>query len=452
MDSMIRILVLSLTLLFLALPARAQNFNFESFTLDNGLTVVVIPNHRMPIAAHMVWYKVGAIDEVGGKSGLAHFLEHLMFKGTDAVPSGEFSKRVAEIGGTENAFTSTDYTAYHQIFAKEHLPLMMQLESDRMQNLQLRESDFNSEKKVIIEERNSRIDNNPGGVLQEEMMAALFRNHPYGRPLIGWLHEIQALTHADIMEFYKAHYAPNNAIVVIAGDVTLAEVQELAQKYYGALKPFAMQRAAAPKEPAQRAMRSVTYRDPKVQQAYYLRYAAMPSYYNAADRKIVYSLQVLAEILGGNRSSRLYKQLVLKDKIAASTGSSYQSDKLGPAVFAVSAVPKDGKQSAIIEKKIEDVIQDLAVNPVSDAELARIKNALVSEVIYAQDSIFRMAYLVGETLSLGGNLSDIEDWDDHIEAVTAKDIQDAATLVADRTGVATGWLLPPEPAAQRSAP
>lgn len=433
--------LLFLFVLLTPFAATARNFNFESFTLDNGLQVVVIPNHRMPVVAHMVWYKVGAMDETPGKSGLAHFLEHLMFKGTDDVPAGQFSARIAELGGVENAFTTMDYTAYFQKLSKENLPLAMKLEADRMLNLSLKPADFDSEKLVILEEQRARIGNNPGAILQEEMLAALFRNHPYGRPLIGWVPEIKALQQQDAMNFYKAHYAPNNAIVAIGGDIDITEARKLAEEYYGKLKPAPIAASLIPQEPPQRAARSVIYRDARVTQSQYLRYVQAPSFFE--DAQTSYALQVLEEILGGGRSGRLYRKLVVEDKIASGAGASYDGDKKGPSIFGVYAVPLKNVARDKIQAAVASVLRDIAAKPPTEAELERSKNSLLGEVIYAQDSLYRMAYLAGETLTIGGKLSDIEEWPDKISAVTAEDVRRAAGLIAADMAV-EGWLLPEE--------
>ncbi len=431
--------------------AMAQDYKFESATLDNGLQIVVIPNRRMPILTHMVWYKVGAIDEINGKSGLAHFLEHLMFKGTPDVPAGEFSRRVAEIGGNENAMTTTDYTAYYQTIAKENLPLVMELESDRMQNLLLGEKDFVSEKSVILEERKSRVDNNPGSILGEEIQAAMYRNHPYGRPLIGWEHEIRDLTHADVMAFHEKFYAPNNAIVVISGDAALSEILPMAEKFYGAVAAKKLAERAIPSEPEQRAQRTVIYQSAKVKQNQFVRHIYVPSFYSTdqAGRKTVFALQVLSEIFGG-RAGILYKNLVLDKKIALGVSAYYDSDKIGPGAFGISATPANGVDSTVLGNAIDTAIADFIAKGVAANDLIRAKKSMVAQAIYARDNNFRMAYVVGETLAQGGTLQDIENWENDINAVSESDIAAAAAILTGKTGMVDGWLTAQTPNADQA--
>jgi zinc protease len=435
------IIMMAALLWIAAQPVHAGNFNFESAALHNGLRVVVIPNHRMPIVTHMVWYNVGAMDEIGGKSGLAHFLEHLMFKGTPDVPSGDFSKTVARLGGNENAFTSSDYTVYFQQVSKSHLTDVMRLESDRMQNLILSPEDFASEKKVILEERRMRIDNNPSSILSEEMVAALFRNHPYGRPLIGWEHEIQSLTQNDVLDFYRRYYAPNNAIVVISGDVTWDEIKSDIEDIYGKADAREIVRPVAPSEPEQRSNRTVYYQSPKVKQPQFSRYVPVPSQYTAADRKLVRSLELLADILGGGSDSRMYNAMVIGDKSAIAAASYYVSDIRGPSMFGIAVTPSPKYSAEKITAAVKRVLRDIVSNGIAEDELRRFKNSMVAESIYARDSNFRMAYLVGETLSQGGTLDDINQWDNDIESITASDIQLAAKMILDSVHV-DGWLLP----------
>ncbi|MGH6929019.1 MAG: M16 family metallopeptidase, partial [Dongiaceae bacterium] len=321
----------SLTCAFLVLaaplPAAAAVFNPSTITLDNGLQVVVIENHRAPVVTHMVWYRAGAADEVPGKTGIAHFLEHLMFKGTKTVPPGAFSEMIARLGGSENAFTTQDSTAYFQSVAVEHLEEMMRLEADRMVNLVLTDDVVLPERDVILEERRQRIDNEPGSQLMEMMRASLFLNHPYRLPTIGWENEMQGLTTADAIAWHKKWYAPNNAVVVISGDVTLAQVKPLAEKYYGVLPAQTVPARHRPDEPMQFAPRRVTLEDGRVQLASWSRLYQAPSYHRGA-KEHAYALEVLAEIIGGGTSSRLYRSLVVEQKVATSAGAGYDPDDL----------------------------------------------------------------------------------------------------------------------------
>ncbi|TAH36024.1 MAG: insulinase family protein [Alphaproteobacteria bacterium] len=436
-------LFLVIAAISIPLSSNAQNLVLQQATLENGLQLVVVPNHRMPILTHMVFYKVGAMDEINGKSGLAHFLEHLMFKGTPNVPAGEFSKRIADIGGNENAMTTSDYTAYFQTIAKEHLPLVMELEADRMQNLSMSEKDFNSEKSVILEERRSRVGNDPGAILSEEMMAAHYRNHPYGRPLIGWEHEIEDLTHQDVMDFHARYYAPNNAIVVVAGDADIADVKPLAEKFYGSIPSKTIDRAVEPQEPAGHASRSLVYRSNKVRQPQYIKYISVPGFYTSPDhRNIVFGLEVLDQILSGP-SGILYKDLVVGKKLAVGVNAYYDPDKRGPTNFVLGATPAEKTSQSDLVSAIDADIRNFIKTGVQDADLVRAKKSLLAEAIYARDNNYRMAYVVGEALALGGTLQDIEDWEKNIDAVSKDDVMIAARLLVYEEGATSGWLLPP---------
>src|SRR5882672_10047319 len=302
--------------------ARAAVFNPSTITLANGLQVVVIENHRAPVVTHMVWYRVGAADEARGKTGIAHFLEHLMFKGTKTVPPRAFSEIVARLGGSENAFTTEDYTAYFQSVSVDHLEEMMKLEADRMVNLVLTDDVVLPERDVILEERRQRIDNDAGSQLMEMARAALFLNLPLHTPTIGWETEMRGLTTADAIAWHQKWYEPGNAIVVISGDVTMDQVRPLAEKYYGAVPATAVPARARPDEPAQFAPRRVTKEDPRVQLASWSRLYQAPSYHRGA-KEHAYALEVLAELLGGGTSSRLYRSLVVEQKLATSAGSNY---------------------------------------------------------------------------------------------------------------------------------
>ena len=318
---------------------RAGVFDPQTFTLENGMQVVVIPNHRAPVVSHMVWYRAGAADEPPGKSGVAHFLEHLMFKGTEAVPDGEFAKTVARNGGQSNAFTSWDYTGYYQNVATERLELVMRLEADRMINLRLTEADALTERDVILEERRSRTDNNPGALLREQITATLYMNHPYGVPIIGWAHEAGALTRADALDWYRRYYAPNNAILVVAGDVTVEQIRPLAEAHYGVIPRRPVPPRARPVEPTHHAPRQVNLESPRVRQPSWTRNYLAPSYTRGASEH-AYPLEVLTEILGGGTTSRLYRALVVDQGLAASAGVSYGPGSVDLSALAVYLSPR----------------------------------------------------------------------------------------------------------------
>jgi len=409
------------------LPAGAASSDaVTTFTLDNGLDVVVIEDHRTPVVTHMVWYRVGAADEPPARSGIAHFLEHLMFKGTDAHPAGEFSKIVADIGGQENAFTSSDYTAYFQKVAKEHLGLMMEYEADRMTGLVLDPEDVAAELQVVLEERSSRTDNDPSAQLGEELDAALYLSHPYGRPIIGWKHEIEALTREDALAFYERYYTPNNAVLIVAGDVTPDEVRKLAEETYGKVERRAEPGdRLRPREPDPRAARTVSMSNPRVQQENVRRAWLVPSY--AVDEAgEAEALDVLASILGGGANSRLYKTLVVDGDTAAAAGAWYQGSALDESRFMVYGVPKPGVGLDELAASFDKVVAELVAGGVTEAELQRVKNSLIAEAVYAQDSQSSLARIYGTALTTGSEPQDVYDWSDRIRAVTAEQVVEAA--------------------------
>ncbi|MFO0985753.1 MAG: pitrilysin family protein [Alphaproteobacteria bacterium] len=425
-------------------PAGAETgkgvFQPETFTLANGLQVVVITNRRAPVVLHMMWYKVGAADEPPGKSGIAHFLEHLMFKGTKALPSGMFSKIVANNGGQENALTSSDYTAYYQSVARDRLETVMKIEADRMVNLELPEKEVESERKVILEERRQRTDNSPRSILWEQANAALYLNHPYRIPTIGWQHEMEGLTKADAMAFYRRWYAPNNAVLVVAGDVTAADVRPLAEKYYGVIERRDVPERARPLEPPHRHARRVTYKDSRVDQPNWSKLFIAPSY-NRGETKHVYALQVLAEILGGGATSRLYQEIVVKQKLAASAGAGYSASNFDYSNFYVYAAPRTGVDIDLVEKAVEAAIAELLEKGVTADELARAKQVMIDRAAFAHDNLRTGVMSLGVALSTGRSVADVEAWPERIGKVTAEDVLAAAQHVLKDTGSVTALLL-----------
>ncbi|MBR1126269.1 insulinase family protein [Bradyrhizobium lablabi] len=413
-----------------------------SFTLDNGLQVVVIPDHRTPVVTQMIWYKVGSADETPGKSGLAHFLEHLMFKGTEKHPAGEFSQTVLKIGGNENAFTSYDYTGYFQRVPRDQLPRMMEFEADRMTGLILKDENVLPERDVVLEEFNMRVANNPDARLTEQIMAALYLNHPYGRPVIGWRQEIEKLDREDALAFYKRFYAPNNATLVIAGDVEAKDVRPLVEKYYAAIpaQPAIPAKRIRPQEPTPAAPRTVTLSDPRVEQTSVRRYYLVPSSTTAASGESP-ALDVLAQLMGTGSNSYLYRALVIDRPLAVSAGAGYQGTSLDPTQFQISVSPKPGVEFADVEKAIDEVIADLATNPVRAEDLERVKTQLIAEAVYAQDNQATMARWYGGALTSGLSIEDIRSWPDRIRAVTAEQVREAAAKWLDKKRSVTGYLI-----------
>ena len=432
-----------LGLLIFAAPARAEVFNPESFTLDNGLQVVVISNHRAPVVTHMIYYKVGAIDEPIGKSGLAHFLEHLMFKGTETLKPGEFSAIVARNGGQENAFTSQDYTGYYQKVAADRLEAMMRIEADRMANLVLTDNDIEPERKVVLEERRSGTENNPGAMLREQVDAALYMNHPYRIPIVGWDHEIRTLSRDDLLSFYRTWYAPNNAILVLSGDVTAEDVRPMVEAHYGKVAARPLPVRSIIHEPPQTAERRVMLKHSQVRQASWARRYLAPSY-NAGDQEQVYALQVLAQILGGGRASRLYKSLAVERGIAASAGAWYDPETRGPGDVAVYGSPRPGHDIAEIEAAIAEEIALLLKDGVTEQEVADAIQRLQDAAIFARDSNWSPAHRLGSALAIGQTIEDVESWPNRIGAVTVAAVNKAARAVLSQKGVVTSLLLPEE--------
>ncbi len=429
----------------IAAPLRAQTVTApppDTFTLANGMQVVLIADRRTPVVTHMLWYKVGSADETPGKSGLAHFLEHLMFKGTSNHPVGEFSQTVLKIGGNENAFTSTDYTGYFQRVPKEQLGRMMDFEADRMTNLVLQDENVLPERDVVLEEFNMRVGNNPEARLSEQIMAALYLNHPYGRPVIGWRHEIEKLDRADALEFYKRFYGPNNAILVIAGDIEARELRPAIERIYGAIPiraDFPAQRTR-PQEPPPAGPRTVTLADPRVEQPGVRRYYLVPSAATAASGESA-ALDVLAQLLGSGSNSYLYRALVIDRPLAVSAGASYQGTALDSTQLMISASPKPGVEFADVEKAIDGVIEDVKRNAVPAADLERVKTQLIAEAIYAQDNQATLARWYGAALTTGLGVEDIRVWPDRIRAVTAEQVRQAALGWLDKNRSVTGYLV-----------
>jgi zinc protease len=440
----------ALAMMLLSAPvAQAEEVKPEpvtSFTLANGLEVVVIPDRRAPVVTHMLWYKVGGADEEPGKSGIAHFFEHLMFKGTKMAPAGEFSRRVAEIGGQENAFTSNDYTAYYQQVSPDALPDMMRLEADRMRNLILTDDVIGPERDVILEERNSRVDSDPGGLLAEEIDATTYQNHPYRIPVIGWQHEIARLNRIDATEFYDRYYAPNNAVLVVAGDVDAATVRTLAEDTYAKVpRGPVLPPRVRPSEPEQNTARTVTLKDPRVALPSFQTNWVVPSYTSAAREGLSgepEALDLLSEILGGGLRSRLHQELVVKRGIASSAGAYYQGTALDDTDITFYGSPRGKATLADVEAAVTAEIDKLVKDGVTVEELERARKRFMRSLIFARDSQSGMARIYGSTLTTGGTIKDIDEWPERIGKVTPADIQNVARKYLTPSRSVTGYLLP----------
>jgi zinc protease len=414
--------------------------NAVEFKLSNGMEVVVIPDHRAPVVTHMVWYKVGAADETAGQSGIAHFLEHLMFKGTTEHPGDEFRQRVSAIGGDENAFTSSDYTAYFQRVAKENLGEMMEFESDRMTNLSLTDNVVTTERDVVLNERRDRVERKPEAILNEQLLRVLYLNHPYGRPIIGWNHEILDLDRQTALDFYRRYYTPTNAVLVVAGDVTPEEVRRLAENTYGKItpRPEAV-RAPRPSEPPAASAREVTVRDEKVREPQLQRAYIVPSSVTAGPGEAE-ALSLLAEVLGGGAVSRFYDKLVRGDGAATYAGASYRASGLDSSRFIVYGLPKPGVELPELESRMDAVIDDLVQNGISEEELARAKRSAIAQAIYSLDNQGTLANIVGQALAVGQNLDTVQNWPARVQAVTVAEVQAAARKYLRSEASATGYL------------
>jgi len=411
-------------------------------TLDNGMQVVVIEDHRAPVVVHMVWYRTGSADEPAGASGVAHFLEHLMFKATDTLADGELSATVTANGGSDNAFTSYDYTAYFQRVAADRLDLMMQMESDRMNNLRLTEDDIATERQVIIEERNQRTENNPNALAREQILAAQYLNHRYGTPVIGWLHEMQELSRQDALDFYDLYYSPNNAILVVAGDVTPDQVMALAEQYYGRIpaEPHLPERFR-PEEPPQRAERRLDYVDPRVGQDYVTRSYLAPERDHGAQETAA-ALVYLSEILGGSSAtSVLGRALTFDSDIAVYAGAGYEGMALDDTTFTITVAPSEGVSLEEAERAMDATLAQFLTDGIDAGQFERIRTQLRASEIYALDNVEGLANRYGAALTQGLTVEDVEAWPDILQAVTPEDVMAAARAVLNRNNAVTAYVM-----------
>ena len=436
--------VLASLMLLSPVTAMAADDPVTTFTLDNGMQVVVVEDHRAPVVQHMIWYRAGSADEPKGASGVAHFLEHLLFKATDTLEAGELSATVAANGGRDNAFTSYDYTAYFQRIAADRLELMMRMESDRMRNIRLTPANIETERDVIIEERNQRTENSAGALFSEQMRAVQYHNHRYGVPVIGWMHEMQTLDMEDALSFYEIYYSPNNAVLVVSGDVTPEGVKALAEKYYGVIpaNPDLPERLRT-EEPLQTAERRLTFRDARVAQPYVSRsYLAQER--DAGDQKEAAALTLLAEVLGGGTTSYLTEKLQFDTQVAVYSSVYYRGTSLDDTTFNMIVVPAPGVPLQEAEDAMDAAVANFMQDGVDPDQLARLKKQLRAQQIYARDNVDGIAQRYGSAMTTGLTVEDVQAWPDILQAITAEDIMAAAKKVIVPETSVTGWLVKKE--------
>ncbi len=420
----------------------------ENFTLKNGLEVIVIPNHRIPAVNHTLWYRIGAADDPSGKSGLAHYHEHAMFLGTKKYKSGEYSNIIARNGGEQNAFTGHDATAYFINISKENLPLAMEMEADRMGELTASDDAMEKEKQVIIEERRMRVDNNPDALLYEQVNALLFRHHPYRLPVIGWQHEMNNLSKQDVIDFHKKWYHPNNAILIVGGDVTAAEVKSLAEKYYGKIPRASIPARHWNEEPPQRGERRITMHHSQVSQAELSRVYAVPSLgYGKKEQAL--PLFVLAQVLGGGKTSRLYRSLVTEQKLATAINVDYNGFTRGPAEFSIDLVPEQGVDPAKLEEAANKELEKFLKEGLTDEELSRAKTLLKAETIFARDGLSEIANVIGWIRMIGLDSNYFTNFSELVDKISAQDVLAAAKEALRSEQSVTASLLPEKEGAEK---
>ena len=434
---------LLLTFLFYSSATLAQKPTIEEFSLDNGLRVIVIEDDRIPAVSHNLLFTYGAADDPRGKSGLAHYMEHMLFQGTTTLAPNEYSKRIAAKGGKTNAFTTADYTGYWVNIAKEHLPLVMELEADRWQNLQSSDQEFAKEKQVILEERRSRVENNPGALFAEQMNAALYLHHSYGIPIIGWKEEMERLNKPAVMEYYQRYHTPQNALLVLSGDITKAQARKLVKKYYADIKPRGQIVPARLQEPPHLAPRTLTMHHARVKQPEWLRLYVTPSYGWQKDENAQHfvPLMIADYLLGGSKTSRLYQLLVEEKKLAQNIRTDFNPFRKGPGEFSINIEPVSAKDLPEIEKLVMQEIKKLTITPPTNAELNRAKTQLIAGNIYLQDGLQSLARVMGHLAMISLPLDYYQNWEKNAQAVTAKQVSDSLKLL-DLTHSATGTLLP----------
>ncbi len=410
----------------------------KQFSLSNGMQVVVIENKRAPVIAQMIWYNFGSNVEQKGKSGLAHFMEHLMFKGTKKNPDSYYSNFISRIGGSENAFTSYDYTAYYQIYPSEHFEKIIELEADRMKNLTLTKKNVETEKNVILEERFQRIESDPSSLLDESMRSILYPNHPYGRPIIGWKHEIMELSYDDVKSFYQTHYEPRNAILVISGNINLKKAKEIVKKNFSKIKNVSRSNFKETLDPDLNSQVFVEKKHPTVKQDIWKKLYRVDSYNKSIKRGIALDLGM--KIIAGGTSSLLYDEFVNKKKIFSMVGGFYQGLSRGEGYVYFYAIPNDKVEPKKIDKLIMDQIKILVKNELSSEKLETEKKKYLYDSIYRMDGILKPSEIYGEALTVGLKLSDIENWNKNLDDITLELVKDEMLKFIENKNYVIGSL------------
>jgi zinc protease len=432
-------------------PAIAASQPVHEYRLDNGMRIFVREDHRAPVVVSMVWYVAGSVDELTGTTGVAHVLEHMMFKGTEKIPGGEFSRRIARAGGRDNAFTSRDYTAYFQTLHRDHLPLVLEMEADRMTHLILSKDEFEKELRVVMEERRWRTDDRPHSLMYEGLMATSLQSHPYRQPVIGWMNDLQNMSVEDAREWYQRWYTPNNAILVVVGDVTGEEVHAAAQKYFGHIKARDLPERRDFAEPEQRGPRRITIKAPSELPSLLMAYR-VPKLRDPEQEWEPFALDVLEGVLDGHEGARLQTTLVRGSQLAAAAGAGYQGIGRGPGMFLLSGTPSEGKTVPELEQALKAEIRRIAAEGVQEDELARVKAQVVAAQIFARDSMFAQARQIGalEAIGLSHRLIDLQV--QKLREVTAEQVQQVAQRYFNDDALTVAVLEPQPLSGERAAP
>ena len=426
----------------LCFSSLAMSAEVQEFKLDNGLKIVVQEDHRAPVVVSQVWYRAGALDEVNGKTGVAHVLEHMMFKGTKTVPAGKFSRLIAAAGGKENAFTAQDQTTYYQQLEKSNLPLSIKLEADRMANLNLTDEEFAKEIKVVMEERRWRTEDKPQSKVNEQFNSTIYHVHPYGRPVVGWMNDLENMTAADAREWYNTWYAPNNATLVVVGDVNAQDVLKLAKQYFGPLKPHALPARKPQVEPEQKGERRVIVKA-QAKLPYVLMGFHVPSLQDADKDVDPYALEILAGVLNGNDSARLNQNLVRQSQIAIDVDAGYDMVQRGrQSIFVLDGTPSEGRSVAELEVAILNEVEKIKTGGVTEEELQRVKAQVIAADVYQRDSMFYQAMQIGNLETAGFSWRILKDYPAKLQAVTAEQVQLVAKKYFNKDNLTVATLDP----------